>query len=90
MKIANIMTRSESAGGMVAVAEAFKPALLDAEQAAWFCGMSRAAWYKRLSAGQVPRPVKIGSLARWRKDELAAWIGVGCPPRDKWDAEMVR
>ncbi len=60
--------------------------LIDAKDAAALCGMSRAAWYKRLSSGQVPRPVKIGSLARWRKDELAAWIAAGCPARSKWDA----
>jgi predicted DNA-binding transcriptional regulator AlpA len=60
--------------------------LLTAEQAAAFCGMSRSVWYKYLAAGKIPRPVKIGSLARWRKDELAAWIAAGCPSRDKWDA----
>lgn len=69
--------------GLAAIVD---PALLDAGQAARYRGMSRAAWYKRLSTGLVPRPVKIGSIARWRKDELAAWIEVGCPPRSKWDA----
>ncbi len=60
--------------------------LIDATSAAMLCGMSRAAWYKRLSSGQVPRPVKIGSLARWRKNELAAWVAADCPARSKWDA----
>lgn len=60
--------------------------LVDAREAAAICSMSRAAWYKHLSAGKIPRPVKIGSLARWRKDELAAWIAAGCPARTKWDA----
>lgn len=60
--------------------------LIDARVAAALCGMSRAAWYKRLSSGQVPRPVKIGSLARWRKDELLAWIAADCPARTKWDS----
>lgn len=61
-------------------------ALLTAEQAARYCGMSRPAWYKRVSAGYVPRPIKIGSLSRWRSEELRAWIAAGCPSRDKWDA----
>jgi predicted DNA-binding transcriptional regulator AlpA len=52
--------------------------------------MSRAAWYKRLASGQVPRPVKIGNLSRWRKGELAAWIEAGCPARDRWDAQAMR
>jgi excisionase family DNA binding protein len=70
----------------VSVAAPVEQALLTSEQAAAFCGMSRSVWYKYLSAGKIPRPVKIGSLARWRKEELAAWIAAGCPSRDKWDA----
>lgn len=64
---------------------AIEAALLDAEEAAAYCGMSRAAWYKRNSSGEVPRSVKIGGLSRWRRDELAAWIEAGCPIRGKWD-----
>ena len=71
------------------VIESIESALLDAKQAARLCGMSRAAWYKRLSSGQVPHPVKIGGLSRWRRDELSRWIAVGCPPRGKWDVLLV-
>lgn len=60
--------------------------LLDAGEAAKLCGMSRAAWYKRLASGQIPRPVKIGSISRWRRNELLHWIDAGCPARTKWDA----
>ncbi len=60
-------------------------ALVDAKEAAAICGMSRAAWYKHLSAGRLPRPVKIGNLARWRRRELLKWIDAGCPTLQKWD-----
>lgn len=59
--------------------------LLNAEQAWTICGLSKAAWYKANSAGRIPRPVKIGGAARWRRQELFAWIEAGCPPRAKWD-----
>lgn len=59
--------------------------LADAKEAAAICGMSRAAWYKHLSAGKIPRPVKIGSLTRWRRQELMDWIDAGCPTREKWE-----
>lgn len=60
--------------------------LVDATEAAILCGMSRAAWYKHLSSGKVPRPVKIESLSRWRRQELMEWIAAGCPSRSKWDS----
>ena len=30
-------------------------------------------------AGRMPRPVKLGSLVRWRAEEIAEWIAAGCP-----------
>lgn len=37
---------------------------------------------RRLSrSGRMPAPVKIGRLARWRRDELADWLAEGCPGR---------
>jgi predicted DNA-binding transcriptional regulator AlpA len=59
--------------------------LVDAREAATLCGMSRAAWYKQLSSGKIPRPVKIGSISRWRRRELERWIDAGCPARQKWE-----
>jgi predicted DNA-binding transcriptional regulator AlpA len=58
--------------------------LLTSRQAARACGMSRSSWYKLYSTGKVPRPVKIGKLARWRREELRDWVKAGCPRRDHW------
>lgn len=83
------MTTNDAADAIMAEHENADAAmLLTSVQAATACGMSRAAWYKHLSAGKLPRPVKIGSLSRWRAEELRAWIAAGCPARTKWD-EMV-
>ncbi len=35
--------------------------------------------YRLADAGRMPRPVKLGSLVRWRRRELEAWISAGCP-----------
>ena len=35
--------------------------------------------YRLADAGRMPRPVKLGSLVRWRRAELEAWINAGCP-----------
>ena len=60
--------------------------LIDAKEAAALCGMSRTTWYKLVASGKAPSPVKLGMLARWRRNELDDWIAAGCPARQKWDA----
>jgi len=37
-------------------------------------GVSRSTWWRWLSEGVIPSPVKIGPRAtRWRLDDLQAW-----------------
>ena len=61
-----------------------EPLGLAATEAAAFVGVSRSFWWKAHSAGKIPAPVRVGSKALWRRDELTAWMHAGCPPRDKW------
>jgi len=61
--------------------------LIDAREAALLCGISRSAWYKAVSSGKAPPPVKILSSARWLLDEVKAWIMARCPPYSKWKIE---
>ena len=42
-------------------------------------GCSTRHVYRLADAGRMPRPVKLGSLVRWRRAELVAWINAGCP-----------
>jgi predicted DNA-binding transcriptional regulator AlpA len=54
--------------------------LLSADEAATFCGMSRASWDRLRSADKVPAPVRPGGgLIRWRRADLVQWIADGCP-----------
>lgn len=50
------------------------PALLSPVQAAVYVSMSRRWLYRALSAGEFPKPVKIGKATRWRRADLDAWI----------------
>ncbi len=59
--------------------------LIDARAAWTLCGLSKSSWYKNLSAGRVPRPVKIGGALRWRRRELEEWIASGCPALSAWE-----
>ncbi|MBL9118592.1 MAG: helix-turn-helix domain-containing protein [Phycisphaerae bacterium] len=34
-------------------------------------------------AGALPRPIRLGSLVRWRLAEIDAWIASGCPRRER-------
>ncbi len=53
--------------------------LLDVASVAEMCGCS-ARTVRRLSdAGRMPRPIRLGSLIRWRRADLEAWISAGCP-----------
>lgn len=39
---------------------------------------------KRMSErGEMPAPIKIASLLRWRKSEIEEWVKSGCPRCDR-------
>jgi len=43
-------------------------------------GLSRSTLYRKIKAGEFPRPVKLGKRAvGWRESEVIAWIN-GRPP----------
>ena len=54
--------------------------LLSVKNAAALLNCSERTVYRLADAGRLPRPVKLGSLVRWRKGELTAWIADGCQP----------
>lgn len=53
---------------------ALPPALLAAPDATRFLGISNATLWRKVKAGDLPRPIKIGRCTRWRRADLEAWI----------------
>lgn len=43
-------------------------------------GIDERTFLRYADAGLAPWGYKIGSLRRWRADELEAWIAGGCKP----------
>jgi excisionase family DNA binding protein len=60
-------------------------ALLDVQAVAKMLGCSARHVYRLADRGAMPRPVKLGSLIRWRRSTGDAmtgvedWVNAGCP-----------
>ncbi|WP_336285933.1 AlpA family transcriptional regulator [Citrobacter arsenatis] len=39
-----------------------------------FSGLSDKWFYKLISEGQFPKPIKLGRSSRWLKSEVEAWM----------------
>ncbi len=55
-------------------------ALLDVRAVAQLLGCSGRHVYRMSDAGQMPRPLKLGALVRWRRQEIEEWVAGGCKP----------
>jgi predicted DNA-binding transcriptional regulator AlpA len=55
------------------------PQLLTASEAATHLRISKRSWWRLVSAGKAPEPVRLGGAVLWRQAELSAWIAAGCP-----------
>jgi len=53
-------------------------ALLDVKAVAEMLTCSARHVYRLSDSGEMPRPVKVGHLVRWRRKELEDWIADGC------------
>jgi excisionase family DNA binding protein len=53
--------------------------LLTAKEAAEVAGVAKRSWWRYVSSGKAPAPVRLGGAVRWRRSELAEWIQAGCP-----------
>lgn len=54
-------------------------ALLDAKQVAATLAVSVRHVRRLADGGDLPRPVRLGKLIRWRRQEIERWIAAGCP-----------
>jgi prophage regulatory protein len=53
--------------------------LLSAAESAEMAGVAKRSWWRYVSSGKAPAPVRLGGAVRWRRNELAEWIAAGCP-----------
>jgi prophage regulatory protein len=53
--------------------------LLTASESAEMAGVAKRSWWRYVSSGKAPAPVRLGGAVRWRRSELADWIQAGCP-----------
>ncbi len=56
-----------------------KPLLIDRRQVGELLNLSTRTVWRLLSAGKLPKPVRIGRSVRWSRSDLETWIANGCP-----------
>jgi excisionase family DNA binding protein len=54
-------------------------ALLDVRAVAALLDCSAQHVRRLADAGRMPRALRVGSLLRWRRVDLDAWLVAGCP-----------
>ncbi|MCC6153756.1 MAG: helix-turn-helix domain-containing protein [Candidatus Hydrogenedentes bacterium] len=54
-------------------------ALMSATELATLLGASTRHIWRMRDGGALPRPIRLGSLVRWRKSDIEKWIADGCP-----------
>jgi predicted DNA-binding transcriptional regulator AlpA len=55
-------------------------ALLDVRAVARLLDCSPRHVYRLSDGGRMPPPLKVGALARWRRQSIEEWISGGCKP----------
>lgn len=53
--------------------------LIDVRAVAALLDCSARHVYRLSDADRMPRPVKLGALVRWRRQELLDWLAASCP-----------
>lgn len=56
------------------------PALLDVQAVAHLLDCSPRHVRRLADGGRMPAPLRVGSLLRWRRADLDAWLADGCRP----------
>jgi excisionase family DNA binding protein len=54
-------------------------ALMNVEDLSALLRCSARTVRRMADSGQMPRPVRLGSLVRWRRSDIDAWLADGCP-----------
>jgi excisionase family DNA binding protein len=57
-----------------------EPALLDVRGVSRLLNCSPRHVYRLCDADRMPRPIRLGTLLRWKRRELEEWLASGCQP----------
>jgi excisionase family DNA binding protein len=68
---------------VVSIDFALLPPMIDVQTVAALLNCSARHVYRLADSDRMPRPLKIGALVRWRKDDIRQWIDAGCPSMRK-------
>jgi len=56
-----------------------EPLVVDVKALAKMLSSSARSVWRRLAAGDLPKPVRIGRSVRWELAAIHEWIAQGCP-----------
>ena len=68
-------SKSTAKGG----AEGARSELLNVKDVADLLSCSPRTIYRLADSGRMPHPLRLGTLVRWRRSDLYAWLDAGCP-----------
>jgi excisionase family DNA binding protein len=71
----------------IKLADSVDPSLCDVRTVARMLDCSWRHIYRMADSGKMPRPIRLGSLVRWRKTDIERWLAEGCPPARKGGAK---
>ncbi len=63
--------------------------LLNVKDVAARLRISQRQVWKLYSSGRIPAPVRISRSVRWREDLIDRWVELGCPNRERFEAEAL-
>ena len=55
------------------------PVMLTVDGVASLLACSPRTVYRLADSGRMPPPVRLGSLVRWSRQAIDAWVVAGCP-----------
>ena len=59
--------------------------LLTADDVAAMLQVSKRTVWRMRATSQLPRPVKVGGVVRWRAADIESWIAQGCRVQESRD-----
>lgn len=61
--------------------------LLSDKSVAQLLECSRRKVWSMHATGSIPEPLRLGRSVRWRESDISLWLSLGCPSRERFEAE---